>query len=422
MSRPGRLCRRLLPLAAVVVLALAAAAALGSRGSAATPAPGPRQMLLRLHELPPGYLVGDDSGCGGLGIEDAPAELAAFVLKYRPWGCSFEYERLYRLPGRKPYPPLVESMAFVVPTAEAANEGFELAPQLIAYKAGIRRSDEVAPPESIGDATRWFHTNDALVDGRTGRQGSIAAWRFGRVLAFLVAAGKPQVDDDRIALQLARLQHSHVERPMPYLRRQYDDTLVPLDNPHLPVPVYWLGRTFEPGHGLRPARLEHAFAPISRGGGPPWEKLELAYTNYLYLRSWKRAGWKRLRKTSLGRELTGSACARTTRLKLRRGHAVIYASYGANANPVPPPPAVVRSHGEAASRAKRHAYFPARARDCPGKRPNRFMASAYFGRVVVTVNLSICITCAREPGYGTYNSLRGMEAVVRSLRFRARRG
>lgn len=375
-------------------------------------------MLLRLHELPPGYLVGDDSGCGPMSVEDAPAELATFVIENRPRGCSFRYERLYRLPGRSPYPALVETMAFTVATDEAASEGFELAPQMIAYETGIERLAEEQPPEMLGEATRWFHTDDALVDGHGHKPGTIVAWRFGRVLAFLVVAGQTQIADDRISLLLAPRQHSHVEQPTPYTRWQYDDTLVPLDNPGLRLPVYWLGRMFNPGHGLRTARLEQAFGPIRGGEGPPGERLELSYRSYLNLGVWPRAGWGRLQKTSLGRELAAAPCTTSTKLRLRRGHAIVYASYARGAAAGPPMPLPSPSRRGPARRPQTRS---AQRGNCSGRRPNRFIATAYIGRVVVAVNLPVCVPCAREPGYGPFNSLRAMKAIVRSLRFRAAR-
>jgi hypothetical protein len=403
------------------ILALGLAIALRSGGSAAAPRIVPRQMLLRLHDLPPGYLVGDDSGCGQMGTEGAPPELAVFVVENHPRGCSFQYERLYRLPGHRPYPALVESMAFAVPTAETAGEGLELAPQLIASEAGINRLDEVAAPQRIGDATRRFHTSGALVGGQRGRQGSIVTWRFGRALALLVVAGQPRGADDRIALRLAHRQQTHLERPTPYPRRQYDDTLVPLDNPALRMPVFWLGRAFRPGHGLRPVRLERAYGPIERGGGPPWEKLELWYAGSLYLRAWKPTGWELFRKTRFGRLALGLPCARSTEFKFKRGQATILASHGMAGPAEPPPPVKARRRARGQAIAGRGAPYAARPQSCPDKPPNRFTAVVHIDHVVVAVNLPPSIPAASEPGYGPYNSVRGMKAVVRSLRLRPRR-
>ncbi len=77
---------------------------------------GSEETALRLHDLAPGYQVGDDSGCGPLGpaVEgDWPRRFEhrylRWVLRNWPEGCIYQYEQIFAVPGLEPAPPLVEA-------------------------------------------------------------------------------------------------------------------------------------------------------------------------------------------------------------------------------------------------------------------------------------------------------------------------
>jgi hypothetical protein len=50
------------------------------------------------------------------------------------------------------------------------------------------------------------------------------------------------------------------------------------------------------------------------------------------------------------------------------------------------------------------------------------IAHVYYRDVVVAVNMPYCYTCARPTGSNPYNTVEGMEMLVRSLRIRTPRG
>jgi len=76
-------------------------------------------VTLRLSDVPKGFRIGDDGGCGGSGVEGASERLAAFVLEERPSGCIRELNFAY--PSQSGVPPLVQSEALVFDDAEVCG-------------------------------------------------------------------------------------------------------------------------------------------------------------------------------------------------------------------------------------------------------------------------------------------------------------
>lgn len=367
-------------LLATVALAILATANARAAGDGRT-----MSMLLRLRELPPEYQIGDDSGCGPFDFEGTQA-MAEFTERYHPRGCYFEYERLFHLSGTTSDPPLVGTLAVTTPSVEAAEAGNAIVAELLGYATGDEKLEEVAPQATVGDATRLFHVDDALVRGRRRQTGSALFWRSGSVMATIYVAGRPSDAADRIALRLARRQQVHVENPTSYTRAQRDDTLVPLGNPRIDVPVFWLGREFKPGHGLPASSLRDVLAPIGAGEGPPGMRVLLHYDG-VSLGTWTRASWRRYSESSLGQVVRRWDCTKARTLELPNGQGTIYAGYTKSFS------------------------------SCPRRRPDVFLAEVHFGDVVVGVNLPNCTACV-EAGNGPYDSRRGLEAVIRALRLR----
>jgi hypothetical protein len=211
--------------------------------------------------------------------------------------------------------------------------------------------------------------------------------RQGRLIAAVSSHGMTPAENDQAALHLAQIQQSRIEAPSPYTEAERDDREVPLDDPGLEVPVYWTGNPFRPGHGLPATKLEKAFKIDGPHGGPTGQKLNVYYDDFS-LGTWTRRSWKHYKRDIVGTRNLRARCPRTTTVKLERGHAMVYAGYGR-----------------------------ARLRTCPDSPPDRYWAVAHIGRTVVGVNFINCITCF-EPGFGPYNSLRGMKVILRGLTLR----
>lgn len=376
--------RRALPLFASLAFLLTVSAAGASSGPSGTLVAGAEETALRLHDLPPGYRIGDDSGCGPWDPEGASPQVVKFILRYWPEGCSFQYERLFQVPGPETA-PLVESESTAFPSAQSAGRGFELLTDGNG-KDPESNPKEILPAPMLGESARFFHSHDVLVEGKPRRPGSILIWRQGTLVSVLLVAGRAPAANDRIALRLAQLQQARVESPTPYTEAEQDDTQVALDNPALRVPVYWLGSSFAPGHGLPAAKLEETFTLSGLGsGGPPGEKVSLWYEGFT-VDAWTRGSWKRFQRSVLGPLNRGRHCTDVTRVSLTNGHAEVFADYAKDYN------------------------------RCPRRAPDRYFAIAHLGSMVVGVNLALCTGCLHNGG--PFNSLAGMRAAVRGLRLR----
>lgn len=267
---------------------------------AAAPGAPAHRLLLRLHDLPPGYLAnlassetGPLDECDYLHPADAEPELAAFIAQYAPKGCFAVYLRLYRVPGFTPAPIAVGTAAMDAGGVGAAEAGLAVAPEAIGHLTGDMALEEVAPAATIGEADRLFHWGEgghAFASGHTAD--SFLAWCSGGVVGVVFVEARSFAASDGAATELARRQQDRIEHPTPYTRAEQDSSEVPLDNPALKIRAYWLGRTFEPGGAAPPAHLRGSFA-IDGQGVARRQTLWLAYSKGMVLQEWTRAGWKR---------------------------------------------------------------------------------------------------------------------------------
>jgi hypothetical protein len=170
-----------------------------------------------------------------------------------------------------------------------------------------------------------------------------------------------------------------------------------LDDPGLRLPVYWLGRSFDPPGPLPELRLADATTLLGNG---PGETVQIEYgvaagkpSAGVTLDLWQPEAWRRFRRTLLGRLVWDSACASKTRVRLRHGHAEIFAGYG-TPRPLRPP--------------------------CPGERPDRTIAHVYLPGVVVAVDMPNCYMCAAALPGRPYETVAGMTAIARGLTLRPR--
>jgi hypothetical protein len=363
--------------AAIVLVGLVAALLATAAGAAA-----PRAqigMLLRLHELPGGYTVGDEFGCAGVSSEGARPPLEGFLEHHLIGACEAQYDRRFPLPGAKPDPPLAAGVVLDLGSPGVAREGARVLPQLV----GFLLTGNITPKEghatvSIGTDTRLFRAR-ANVLGRR-EPGSILTWRQGDLIGMTLVAGEGRRADDRVAGARAPRKP-----PTPYPAAQRDDVTVPLENPAITLPIYWLGRSFDPGAGAKPVPLTSAYGPLLEGEAPEGTKLELWYgQGDLHLGTWTPESWGTYTAGKLGNELLAWHCTKKTDLQVREGTATIYSGYKKN-------------YGA-----------------CPSEPPNVFAAVVERRGVVIGMGLPACYTCL-----GAGPSRAEFEAAVGALeRFR----
>ncbi len=367
--------------------------------------PGER-MALRLHDLPPGYLVfglgsegaNDRFLCEDIVPSDAGKQLARWVDRFQPHGCVDGYYRSYRVRGRGPTPPLVGTGALETGSLAAAEAGLALSPLLLAKlvdDAGQPLS-EAGPPTLIGDGTRLFHWRRVPGFLEGGRLGTFVAWRSGTALGAVLVTGKSFAAIDPAAIELARRQQVHLASPTPYTEAERDTLEVSLDNPESNFPIHWLGRTFRPGHGLPATELAQAAGPYPVRSLPPRYRPDtwapqgrLHYANGPILTLWGLPAWRRFTGNRAGRAIPSKPCSTSQPLELARGRAIIVST-------------------------RFSPFAGCRKRGAP-----YYFAYAFIGKTVIGVNLPGCEHCSL-PGFGPYNSLKGMKTILRGLELRTR--
>jgi hypothetical protein len=347
--------------------------------------------LLRLPDLPPGYEF-DEGDCDDLGsqfeLDDVPPSVATFIRQYHPEGCLFNYERRFVARGGGPSSPEVTSGAMVMPSVGIAEMAAATMTDLVGYITGDDGGfTEVPAAATLGDVTRVFHGrgDDEAPEGKF----SFVFWRDGAVLAGLGAFGKTYAAADAAAFAFAARQQAHVEAPSRFTAADADNSLVELDDPRLRTPVYWLGEKFAPSHGFPSTRPYFAFGRSLFGSRKASAEFVVGYTAELLLIGWTRSAWARIVKETDRHDWTWR-CTRSRRVKLRQGHAVVYAAYDKN-----------------------YAI-------CPNRPPRHYFAHAFIGRAMVGINDGVCgpQQCSAPYFSRPFNSFRGMAAVVRGLQVR----
>jgi hypothetical protein len=364
--------------AAVLVLAVLAVAPASSEQTADL-VPAAEESILRLHDLPPGYKI--FGSCGSWSASKrGHSPFKKWILKNHPAGCTYEYVREFQVPGLGPAPPVVLALTVNTPSEAAAARGLELDLQRRLPVGGVREVGTVVVPD--GPTARLYRISDVVV-GEGSRLGSVVLWRHGKLIAGVEAGGGTPQANDRHALHFAQIQQRRLEAPSPYLDSEMDDVEVPLDDPALKLPIYWAGNPFQPGGGLPATRLEGTYFYTQPEEAPPGQKLSIDYDQF-GLSVWTRKSWKRFQRSIPGLVNLKDPCAKKTEVGLERGRAIVYAGF--------------------------HDWSY-----CPDHPPESFWAVAYIGGTVIGVNLSICTECPERGGWGPYNSLEGMTAIVRGL-------
>ena len=388
--------------AAVALLAACAAALvpLGSANAARGRGTNPTWLILRLSDLSLGYLnleleeeQGDHVFCSRLTHpEDTPPKMGRFIDRFHPRGCLGGYSRLFTPPGEQPGPELAGTGALPLQSDAAADAGWKVVPEML----GRLMPDpphEVKAKERVGTATRLFHVKAPRILRRTGDKEAFLVWRTGNTLAAVMVIGDSFAETDRQAAALARLQDAHLRMPSRYTLAERFDGEVPLDDPKVDLPVYWLGRNFRPGGELPDNRLFDSYFTGKAikenhekfGSEAPYPPLYVRYAN-IRLATWSAANWHIWADSASGKAITSWKCTQTRTIPLAEGTATIYGGY-------------------------KEDY-----KRCPKDAPKAFTAWVDAGGVKVVVNP------LPAPDFietvNPYGSFAGMEAIVRSLTLR----
>jgi len=271
----------------------------------------PEDLILRLSDLPNGYVIGDEPGCGPmLSTEGLSAEVDAILFDRWPGICSREFIH-YTESRLSDQPPLVESALMIFGDAGGSDLAFmagEAIVRLLTSQSGWRA---LAAPSTLGDATLLLHTSDAYTKGTTSTEADAILWRDGNLVNVVLIAGLEGMGGQTAAIEYATKQHGRQTIPGTASPDDNDDLEVPLDRPNLAVPVYWLGRAFSPGGDLPQLDLASAWGPIKPGGGPGWN-VELDYTPGVKIGVWEPKKWAQFVTTDLGK------AAGTPRARKRR--------------------------------------------------------------------------------------------------------
>ena len=387
-----------------VAFAVATMALSGADAANARQSPNQTRLILRLHDLPPGYVnvglleeQGERIFCSRLhSPRDTPPKLARFVTRFHPKGCVGVYGRVFVVPGQPAGPAAAATGVLALGSDKAADAAWRVVPELLGRLTDDRLPRELAAPERIGSATRLFHPAAPPrfypFFGRIGRATSFIVWRSGNTLATVMAIGESFGEADRAAVELAHRQQAHIRRPTPYTHAERFDGEVPLDDPSLEMPVYWLGRNFRPGDGLPDNRLFASFPLDGSEEEEPGALLAIWY-GQIRLYTWTQATWPQYASSPEAHAIASWHCTKEKTIELAAGYATIYGGYRKN-------------YGR-----------------CPDQAPQAFTARVHIGDLVIAVN-PIPIGPPNPPGFpltffietgNPYGSFKGMEAIVRGL-------
>lgn len=374
---------------ALALVGATMALAVTGTGAASAAAEGSKpaeQTLLRLTDLPGGYVLRQGGYCEPLEVHSYTGKraLEGWVKAFSPFDCHLGYKRLYRPAGTAASPPSVATAAVTTTSVEGAVAARSVGEELVENLTEARAVRATATPTVIGDETHLFRSPE--FDGEAGSQpqpGVSVVWRVGTALQVVYAGGWSYAKDERAAYAIAVKQQAHVEAPTPYLASEAEDIPTYFENPRLGVPAYWLGKEFKAGSG--PTSYFMDAYPRGYFRLAPEQQMTARYNTELFLDSWTPAGWRRFAKTEVGRRQWSWHCTRSHTIELKEGHAVIYGSY-------------------------KSGYAT-----CPTSSPHHFIAHVFLPGVVIAIGEPPCRYCQGDLG-PNFESFKAMDAIVRGLR------
>lgn len=350
-------------------------------GAAPAPTPAPDTLTLRLPDLGPNYeLVSGRCGTNARGEQRFwPNTLPSLARRFPHRGCVVTFARSWPAPHLPPRPGYVTSAAFAFADASGPVSALERPRQVAAHILHAKQRDliPVPPSDAIGDQMLTFVFRGDPVPG------AVVMWRSGSVLALVLAGGPASDRTTHAAVRLATTQQARVTSPTPLLPSDLDDVEVPLDNPHLGVPVVWLGRTL-PAEGGRPSLT---LGGVDSSHFDPRAELWYGYRGHPSAVD-IALSTRRPLPPALRHVTFAQLCLRRYATGIPRLHAVIYGG--------PKPDFGLRR--------------------CPHTPPVVFGAYAFFRGVEVGIDGAACFPCA--PRSAPFNSVAGMRTILRALRFR----
>ena len=204
-----------------------------------------------------------------------------------------------------------------------------------------------------------------------------------------------------------------------------EDPESPLDDPALGLTVYWLGLEFDPGGGLPSLTLARSMGVRPPGGGPG-DRAMLEYETLdgeaaVRLQLWRPEDWEAFLQMNRGRLLWDSSCVEASEISLEVGRAVIFMAHEPEGPQVPSVIVTAVPVGQPTptpgpTPTPEPIPTPTPAGPCPNRPFDRFLAHVYFEDTVVAVNAPLGLELTG--GFGPFDSLEGMEAVVEGLRAR----
>lgn len=279
----------------------------------ATPTPEPEKeppeadkVLLRLTDVPPGYMVGDDSGCGRIMPGGADARLSRFIAGEYPAYCLRQLE--YVCPDRVADHPLtIISAVIYLSSDDKASEALSIVPSLLgALPLGPHLSSR-GDALDVGDEARVFE-----VRGLQQLTGTLIAWRNGTTLNLIEVVDAPAEQAVFMVEALGQLQNARFARPLEPKDADTYDVEVPLGCGKPEAPVYWLGEALEED-GLPDAELVRTRGPVAEGSGPgDTFMLEYRTANGLdgfTISVWTEEQWAAFLESELGKSSTSRPCA-----------------------------------------------------------------------------------------------------------------
>ena len=318
---------------------------------------GPAAMMLRLSDLPAGFRYGNDRDCGEVGTTDGNVpELDQFLIATRPRACFGDFSREW---GGEP--ATVQTVLFVFESEDDARHAWEVREALFANFGRILITSEHGRHDAV-----TFDSSGVL------KPGAGEVWRDGRLVVAVYEEGLGGEEGRDFASDLAQKQEMRIESPSD--PTEEDDREIGLEDPAITIPVYWLGRKFEPD-GL-PKLTLYRGDHVGPAAGPGSDvKIDYdADGGGVTLDLWKPEAWRRFKTTRLGQF---ARCGRRIAVEVAGGRAEVCHADG-----------------------------------------GRWFAHAYYDEVVVAVNMAYCLTCGEPQSGDPYNSREGMEAVVRGLKRR----
>jgi hypothetical protein len=247
-----------------VAVALALLTACAGDGSAEFERRDVRSLVLAPSDLGRGYAYGDDSACGRFFPEGESQEFTDFVADADPVGCEVEINYIWGGVRTTVVPRGVDSGAVVFDDEADARRGLELRDELISFITG-------ESPRAVEELRDFGH--DAVRFRNGGFDvppGAGVIWRNGNMLAVVFAGGSGLRAEEapEVALALVLKQQRRIEDPSRSPRDAVDDPELPLEDPALDAPVYWLSRAFDPGGEMPPLTFSTAHTYGGSGGEP----------------------------------------------------------------------------------------------------------------------------------------------------------